>query len=76
MVTSSHHQMHSASGSWPQPTATTREAGQVCWRSLGYFAHSNTDSKEQVKSSLWSLYSPGLSWKQQEAILKSCIHRQ
>ena len=38
--------------------------------SLGYFAHSNTDSKEQVKSSLWSLYSPGLSWKQQEAILK------
>ena len=38
--------------------------------SLGYFAHSNTDSKEQVKSNLWSLYSPGLSWKQQEAILK------
>lgn len=43
---------------------------------LGYFAHSNTDSKEQVKSSLWSLYSTGLSWKQQEAILKSCIRRQ
>lgn len=44
--------------------------------SLGYFAHSNTDSKEQVKSSPWSLYSPGLSWKQQEAILKSCIRKQ
>lgn len=31
--------------------------------------------EEQVKSSLWSPYSPELSWKRQEAIFKSCIHR-
>lgn len=32
--------------------------------------------KEQVKSNLQSPYSPELSWKQEEAIFKSCICRQ
>lgn len=39
-----HRQIHSASASWPQPTATTREAGQACWRSLWGTLHTATQT--------------------------------
>lgn len=41
---STHRQIHSASASWPQPIATTREAGQVCWRSLWGTLHTATQT--------------------------------
>ena len=41
---SPHRQIHSASASWPQPTATTREAGRVCWRSLWGTLHIATQT--------------------------------